>query len=259
MRKSVSRIGSFANCPYKFKLHYLDELKTIPPQNADNALYLGVAIHEAFETGSVERAIESYRSNFNILTDLHINEEIKLEKLIPKVLAILPPAECEVEIGVKDEFIGFIDRLEHLYTDEKGIKHYAIWDYKYSNNVEHYMESPQLHVYKYYFELTHPNTVVDELKYVFIPKTKIRQKKTETIIQFRQRLIETLEKLEPSVVKVEFDMEMVTQFLQCCQQLDKVKYFPKNRTKLCDWCEFQKYCESNGEIDYMIIEQNAQK
>lgn len=252
MRFSHSRVNCFANCPYQFKLRYKDKLKTIPPQDADNPLYLGTAIHEAFETGSVEKAIESYRSNYNVLTDLHINEEIKLEKLIPKVLELLPPAKCEVEIKT-DDFVGYIDRLVPLFTDEQGIEHYEIWDYKYSNNVDHYLESVQLHLYKYYFELTHPNTVVDALRYVFIPKTKIRQKKTETVVQFRQRLIETLEKLEPQLISVEFDESMVTQFKECCQQLKSVKRFPKNPTKLCGWCEFQEYCESNGQIDYMIL------
>lgn len=253
MQFSYSRLSTFANCPYQYKLRYIDGLKTIPSQDADNALYLGTAIHEAFESGELQAGIDSYRANYNVLTDLHINEEIKLEHLIPKVLAILPEAECEVEIST-DDFIGFIDRLVYLFTDEQGIKHYEIWDYKYSNNVDNYLKSAQLHLYKYYFELTHPNTVVDALKYVFIPKTKIRQKKTETIHQFRQRLVETLESLEIQLISVEYDNAMVSQFQDCCQRLSTVKKFPKNPTRLCDWCVYQKYCQSNCEIDYMILD-----
>lgn len=256
MQFSYSRLSTFANCPYQYKLRYLDKLKTLPDQNADNALYLGTAIHEAFETGELKAAIDSYRANYYVLTDLHINEEIKLEHLIPKVLEILPEAECEVEINT-DDFIGYIDRLVYLFTDEQGIKHYEIWDYKYSNNVDNYLKSAQLHLYKYYFELTHPNTVVDALKYVFIPKTRIRQKKTETIHQFRQRLVDTLKYMEIKLISVEYDNEMVTQFQGCCQQLATVKNFPKNPTKLCDWCVYQKYCQSNGEIDYMILDKEG--
>lgn len=251
MKVSYSRLSCFSNCPYQFKLRYIDELKTLPDQAADNALYLGTAIHEAFETGRVEDAIKSYRSNYRILTDAHINEEIKLEYLIPKVLEILPKAECEVEIKT-DDFIGYIDRLVYLFTDEQGVSHYDIWDYKYSNNVDSYLQSAQLHLYKYYFEKTHPNTVVDDLKYVFIPKIKIRQKKTETVHQFRKRLIETLEKAEIQLISVEYDKDMVSQFQDCCQLLKTVKSFPKNPTKLCNWCQYQQYCESDGEIDYMI-------
>lgn len=254
MQFSYSRLGCFANCPYQYKLRYIDKLKTIPEQNADNALYLGTAIHEAFEAGELENAITSYRSNYNQITDAHINEEIKLEYLVPKVLELLPEAECEVEIKT-DNFIGYIDRLVYLFTDELGIKHYEIWDYKYCNprSTDRYLESAQLHLYKHYFEQTHPNTVVDALKYVFIPKVFIRQRKTETVTQFRQRLIETLESVEIKVVSVEYDNAMVTQFEKCCQQLETVKDFPKNQTKLCDWCQYKEYCHSDGEIDYMII------
>ena len=255
MQVSYSRVGCYGNCPYQYKLRYLDKLKTLPDQAADNALYLGTAIHTAFETGNVEDAIQSYRSNYYMLTDAHINEEIKLEMLIPKVLALLPKAECEVEIST-DEFIGFIDRLEHKYVDDDGIEHLVIWDYKYCNpkSVDRYLTSGQLHLYKYYYELTHPNTVVDELKYLFVPKILIRQKKTETIQQFRQRLKEVLEATEPIVTDVSYNKDIITDFQQCCQHLKTVKEFPKNETRLCDWCQYQKYCQSNGQEDWMIIE-----
>lgn len=256
MKFSYSRVSCFANCPYQYKLRYIDKLKTISDQEATNALYLGTAIHEAFETGDVNAAIESYRSNYTMLTDAHINEEIKLEYLIPKVLEILPDGECEIEIST-DEFIGYIDRLVPLYTDEDGIKHYEIWDYKYSNNIDNYLKSGQLHLYKYYFELTHPNTVVDALKYVFIPKVNIRQKlkakPPETLQEFRARLQEHLEASEIKIVEVPYCSESITQFQECCQILKEVKDFPKNPTRLCNWCEYQEYCESDGKCDWMIL------
>lgn len=257
MRYSYSRVSCFANCPYQYKLRYIDKLRTIPDQAPDNPLYLGTAIHEAFETGNMEDAITSYRSNYHVLTDANINEEIKLEYLIPRVLDLLPEAECEVEIKT-DDFIGYIDRLEYLFTDEQGIKHYSIWDYKYSNNIDSYLKSPQLSLYKYHFEKTHPDCVVDHLKYVFIPKIKIRQKTKsnppETLHEFRARLLEHLEASEIKVIEVDYDSESITQFQQCCQRLKCVKRFPKNPTRLCDWCAYQQYCESNGQVDWMILQ-----
>lgn len=252
MKFSYSRLECFTNCPYQYKLRYIDKLKTLPDQSASNALYLGTAIHEAFETGNLEDAINSYRSNYYMLTDEHINEEIKLEYLIPRVLELLPEAECEIEISTED-FIGYIDRLVYLYTDKDNIKHYSIMDYKYSNNINRYLESKQLHIYKYYFELTHPNTVVDSLYYVFVPKISIRQKKSETLHEFRQRLKENLESGEIKIIEIDYDSDSISQFIKCCQQLKTVKSFPKNPTKLCGWCQYQEYCESDGQVDYMIL------
>ena len=254
MRFSYSRLSCFANCPYQYKLRYIDKLKTIPSQDPVNALYLGTAIHAAFETGSVDSAIMGYRSNYNVLTDLHINEELKLEHLVPKVLSLLPDGECEVCIQT-DDFIGFIDRLVKTAVDSFGITHYEIWDYKYSNNIDNYVKSPQLSLYKYYFEKTHPNTIVDHLKYVFVPKINIRQKTKsgETLQMFRDRLKAELEKSEIKIVEVDYDGDSVTQFERSCQQLNLVKTFPKNPSRLCDWCEYKAYCESDGTVDWMIL------
>lgn len=255
MRFSYSRVGCFATCPYQYKLRYISKLKTLPDDSPTNALYLGTAIHAALESGNVQDAIDSYRSNYNIITDEHVNEEIKLEYLIPKVLDILPDGECEVEIKT-DGFVGYIDRLVYLYTDDRGIKHYDIWDYKYSNNVEHYVKSSQLSLYKYYFEKTHPNTVVDHLKFVFIPKVSIRQKfkadPPETLFEFRQRLQEQLAATKVQVVEVEYDERSITQFDECCKYIEACTEFPKVESRLCEWCAFKEYCQSNGEIDYMI-------
>ena len=254
MRYSYSNISTFAQCPRKWKYVYNDHLKTIPDQEANNPLYLGTAIHLAFETGNVQDAIYNYKSNYYVITDLVENECIKLEYFIPKVLELLPQAECEVEISTPN-FIGYIDRLVPLFTDSNGIKHYEIWDYKYcaETSKEKYLDSPQLSLYKWYFEQTHPGTIVDHLRYVFIPKINIKQKWNETIFEFRQRLQEHLDASEIKIIEVPFNSDSITQFESCCQQLHTVKSFPKNETKLCNWCAYQKYCESDGKIDYMIL------
>lgn len=254
MKFSYSQIECFTKCPYQYRLRYLEKLKTIPDQEADNPLYLGTAIHLAFETAKVQDAINNYKSNYYVITDLVENECIKLEYFIPKVLELLPQAECEVKISTP-YFIGYIDRLVPLYTDDSGIKHYEIWDYKYCSekSKEKYLVSPQLSLYKWYFEQTNPGTVVDHLRYVFIPKINIKQKKNETIFEFRQRLQEHLEASEIKIIEVPFNYDSITQFEQCCKQLDTVEHFPKNETKLCNWCTFRQYCQSNGEINWMIL------
>lgn len=257
MRFSYSRLECFAKCPRQYQYRYIDKLKTLPEQNADNALYLGSAIHKGFETGRVEDAISEYRSHYYVTTDLIENEIIKLEYFIPKVLEMLPEAECEVEL-LTDDFVGYIDRLVYLFTDEQGVRHYEIWDYKYANpkNFPKYLESPQLPLYKAYFEETHENCVVDALRYVLIPKVGIRQKKDETLYEFRQRLHEHLEASEIKLISVPYDESSVTQFKQSCKLLKTVEKFPKNPTRLCDWCQYQKYCESNGQEDWMLIKED---
>lgn len=247
MRFSYSRVGCYGSCPYQYKLKYVDGLKTIPEQNPDNALYLGLALHKGIETGSVEEGINEYKSHFNMLSNEHYNWIQQLEYQIPRVIDLLPEGgEHEVEIKT-DEFIGFID---YVCGD-------TLYDFKFSNNIEGYMKSPQLSIYKQYLEKVRPDIKINHLKYVFIPKVMIRQKfkakPPETIMEFRQRLQEHLEASEIKIVEVPYDKDSVAEFQQCCQHLKTVEDFPKNKTKLCNWCQYQQYCESNGEITYNIL------
>jgi hypothetical protein len=247
LKFSYSRVGTFGSCPRKYQYQYIDHLKTIPETNADNALYLGLALHKGIETGSVDEALVEYKSHYNIIEDEHINWMIQLEYQIPRVLDILPPGgEHEIKIET-DQFVGFID---YVVGD-------TIYDFKFSNNKDNYLTSPQLSIYKYYLQKIRPELTINHLKYVFVPKVNIRQKLKakipETLFEFRLRLQQELGKTNVEPVEVEYDETSVTDFLQCCKFIEDCRVFPKNETNLCNWCSFKEYCQSNEEIDYMIL------
>lgn len=243
LRFSYSRLSTFAQCPYKWKLQYIDKLKTLPETNADNALWLGLAMHKGIEESSVEAGIAEYKSHYNVMSDENINWIMQLEYQLPKVIELLPKGgEHELEVKL-DDFVGYVD---YVCGD-------TLYDFKFSNNIESYSKSPQLSLYKYFLEQVRPDLKINHLKYIMIPKVSIKQKKTETLFEFRQRLQEHLEASEIKIIEVPFNSDSITQFEQCCQQLDHVENFPKNETKLCNWCTFRQYCQSNGEINWMIL------
>lgn len=244
MKWSHSRVECFNQCPFKFELRYIAEMKTIPSDDASNPLIIGSAMHKGIET-TVEQAIQEYYDSFNVITDLQVNEAIKLSNLIPKVKKFVPKnLTYEFKIDC-DGFIGFIDGLEEL---EDGT--FNIYDFKYSNNAEHYLESPQLHLYAYYFERM-TGKKVNGMFYVMIPKTLIKQRKNEDLYQFRKRLEETLEDMQPSIVEVEFEPQKVEQFNCDIEAIKMTTKFEKNESRLCDWCEYKEYC-LKGE-NYMIL------
>lgn len=241
---SYSQVGCFHNCPYQWKLRYKNRLRTLPNQDASNALYAGTALHTGLEKG-LKEALEQFYSNFYVTTDEVINEAIKLEIMIPKARAVVPDGEHEVKLITKD-FIGFIDLLVPVGENE-----YDIWDFKYSNAIDRYMESDQLHIYKAKFEETHPGKKIRKLKYLFVPKTQIRQKKTETLFQFRQRLIATLNDMEVTVMEVEFDESKVKSFENGISDIESATDYPKVESPLCRWCDYENYCK-NG-VTYEIV------
>lgn len=239
-------------------MRYLDGITTIPPAEADNPLILGTAVHTGIEKG-LETAIKEYAFSYPILTDQHINEIMKLETVIPKTRAAIPNnGEFEVPI-VGEDFIGFIDYLvpcgymsrahiDNPYGQE--VELYDLYDFKYTKNPVNYRNSPQLSLYKYFFEKYNPGKKIRNLYFVFIPKVGIQQKKTETLREYRQRLGAELKKTEVQVVKREFNYSDVIDFLLNIKKATEKTQFTQNKSHLCKYCEFYEFCEKGN--DYMI-------
>ena len=250
---SHSKVECFESCPYRYDLRYNQEIRTIPPDNADNALFLGTALHTGLEK-DVQTAIHEYFMQYPVISDAHINEAMKLEVMIPKAAAMIPSGEHEVKIE-DDDFIGFIDLLAPAKTEQKlGGEHqvipnvYDLYDFKYSNNVSKYKDSPQLHLYKYFFEKNNPGKIIRNMFFLFVPKVNIKQSKKEDLFQFRQRLQEDLEKKEPQLVQIEYGPEKVINFLLSTKGMLEAKDFPKNTSWLCNYCEYIEFCQKGNDF-----------
>lgn len=251
MRYSHSRVECHNNCPYQYKLRYVDYMKTIPAPEADNALIVGNTIHKGAET-DLKTAIDFYYSNYPIISDLHVNETIKFEYLIPKIHEILANVNVykkEFKINT-DRFIGIVDLIT---KNDNGTV--DVFDYKYSNSYEHYAESPQLHLYKYFLEQIGFN--VRKLGFIFIPKISIRQKQEENLYQFRKRLKEELHNSKIKIMEIQYNAEKVVAWMNDIINITEDSEFKKNPTNLCSWCEYEEYC-IKGE-DYMLLPKNERR
>ena len=196
-------------------------------------------------------AIMYYKQQFPRITDKHIEEIMKLEYWIPIVREQLKNlgTKFTYEYEIKNsEYVGYVDLMIHNQDGTVDVV-----DFKYSNNIEHYVNSKQIHLYKYYLEQL--GFKVRNLGYLFIPKTSIRMKKDEDTYKFRKRLEETLKSQKLQLKKVEYDENKVKKFFEEIKRLEEDNTYEKNETKLCDWCDYKEYCQSNGKIDYMIEEE----
>jgi phage nucleotide-binding protein len=256
---SHSRVECFNKCAYQYFLKYVKHLKTLPNFDANNPLILGSALHKGVESG-LEAGLKLYRDYFPNWSDLHEEELLKLEYWIPKLNAILPKGKHELEVS-NFHFIGYLDLLAP--TPGGPEKVYDLYDFKYSNNVKNYLESGQLHEYKHFYERMNPGTFIRNMYFVFVPKFFIRQKKSETVFQFRQRLYSEMAKKDIQIIKIDYDPNKVIEFYQRCQQIEDLEtdgqeqWFPKNRSRLCDWCDYKKYCEEG--VDFMLLPKNERR
>lgn len=247
-RFSYSRVDCFNQCKRKYKYRYVDGLSTIPDADPDNALYLGSALHLGIEQ-TVEAGIEEYLSHYYSLNDALITNCMVLEHWIPEVKRVLPGGgQHELKLQT-DEFIGYID---YVCGD-------TLFDFKYSNAVDRYTKSKQLSIYKYFYEKLTGNTI-NHLKYVFIPKAKLRQKRTESIQQFRQRLMDTIEQQSINIVEVEYDEDGVTRFLDECEQIETVTDYPAEPNDWCQkYCEFYDLCQNGSDWRIMDLPKNERR
>jgi len=247
-------------------MRYLQGITTIPATEPDNPLILGQTVHTGIEK-SLEEAIREYCFSFPIITDEHINEIIKFETVIPLVRAAIPPGgKFEVEIK-DDDFHGFIDYLVPMgymakeamfnpYGEDVDV--FDLYDFKYSNNVSGYKKSGQLHEYKYFFEKNNPGKKIRNMYFVFIPKVTIRQKKTETLLEFRERLKAELSGVEVKIIQIEFNIEKVIEFLFGIKAVNEETEFPQEKSYLCRYCEFQEYCEKGWNY-FMKLPENKRR
>lgn len=232
-RYSYSRVDCFKQCPRKYKYRYLDKLKALPDLRADNALFLGSGLHKGIET-TVEEGVLEYQNNFYVLTDQIINWSIQLEYWIPKVKDALPEGG-QHEVGLfTPDFVGYID---YVCGD-------TLFDFKFSNNVDNYLKSDQLSLYKYYYELTRSGEQINHLVYVFIPKSTIRQKDGESIDEFRARLIEQMDSLEIQLIEVPYDNESITRFWDERNRIETATDYPTKYNNFCGrFCEYNTICQ----------------
>ena len=245
MQFSYSRVDLFKRCPYHFKLRYIDRLTELPNYEANSPLIVGHALHTGIEKGKKAMLKEFYNA-FPLVTNDVINEAIKLEHNLEKAKEWLSDFNNsfsftggyvfihEYEIN-KPEFIGFVD----LIVKRKGTNAIAIIDFKYSNAIEKYKESPQLQIYKYYLEQEGYNVIA--MGYLFLPKTSIRQKKDEDLIQFRKRLNVTMRKLKTTCLKIEPQEMEIIYFLNECKEIkeaiqEKTFNWIKNPNDECFAC-----------------------
>ena len=246
---SYSRAECYAKCPFQYRLRYRDGLKTYPTFDPQDPLIVGNAFHMAIET-SPEEAVEWYKSQYPIITDLHVEECMKLLRIAGLAKAVVYGLSAGVtpifEYGVYDEEYDWIGYMDCLIPRGNGI--YTLLDFKYASSVDRYATSPQLAIYRHM--LKRCGYTVADAYFVVAPKISIRRKKEETDEQFRMRLNEELDAYSVNdihLIRPTIDgAKAVREYVKLMKEIRSTEEFPRNRTKLCMWCSYQRYCESEG-------------
>lgn len=255
-KTSYSKAGTFTQCPHKYEFRYIEGLEVPFNCDAANPLEIGTMLHEVIELG-IDKAIENYVAKYPVLTDLMVNELMKMRILGPRAAELVRDlCDCEEPVFETElDCDGFMGYIDCLIPRGKGL--WTMLDFKYSNNVDRYLESSQLSVYKYFYERSHPGEIIQDMAFLIVPKTMIRQKKIEDLYQFRERLQATLADMWPKLYRIEYDASAVADFLADSMKMANAEEFPKCESRLCDWCDYKDYCL--GGNDMLVLPKNERR
>ena len=245
-----STVECYLKCPRQYAYRYRDQLEVIEDFEANNALKVGTALHRGMETDT-ETAINEYLMSYPVIGDEHITEAMKLAYWIPKVKAVVPEGIHERPMQ-NDWYQGTMDLLVPTSKHETKLKHgqYDLYDYKYSNNINTYMQSKQLHVYKWFYEKI-TGCSIRKMYFVFVPKVTIKQGKKESVTAYRRRILDAMAEQQVTIEEVIYNPEKVADFYDAVLEIGRKTTFEKTPSFLCRWCDYEKLC--TGGTNYMIL------
>lgn len=235
MRYSYTFVNMFNQCRMKWYFRYRLEPELEEDYRPNNPLNLGILLEDIVKAG-LEKAEHTYYMKYPIINDNHITEVMKAEHFAHQIKEFIPQGgEFEYHLQT-DDFTGYIDYVVKL---EDGT--YAIYDFKYSNYPETYLDSMQVHLYKYYFEMLTGNKV-SELAYILAPKIYLQQKDNETIIEYRNRVKDKLNTMSIDVHYVDFDIDKINEFDRIVYEIENASSLYTTRGDHCSYCEYSKIC-----------------
>lgn len=246
---SHSKLSCFEQCPFKYKLKYIDKIK--PEIEPIIEIYLGKSVHDSLEwvykqvqkqkIPTAEELIEYYSKTWQetykpefVITDKNLTQKDYFNKgvgfLLNYYIQHKPfddntlETEKKISFKLKDnQILGFIDRLAY---DEKK-KEYVIHDYKTSGSLpsrEKIDNDRQLSLYSLAIqELFGENTRCLLVWHYLSFNKQI----------FARRSNKELEKLKQDI-------------LELIKKIELTKEFPTNQTALCNWCEYKNMCPVFG-------------
>lgn len=245
---SHSRLSSFEQCPFKFKLRYIDKIK--PDFETSIEAHLGSACHNTLEwlyietqkgnLPTIEDVIRYYSENWESIYKegtLIVRKELTVKDYFNKGIKFLldyymkyqpfndGTLELEKKILLdldgtgKYKIQGFVDRV--VFNNET--KEYEVHDYKTANSlpkIEKVETDRQLALYSIAIKEIYGEhyNVLLTWHYLAHNMKICTRRTTEQLEQLKKDIINLIDKIEVT------------------------KEFPPKKSALCGWCEFKSKC-----------------
>jgi len=245
---SHSRLSTFEQCPYKYKLKYLDKIETDVPDTIET--FLGSRVHETLEKlyrdldyqkkNTIEELLAFYHEEWQkhwsdeiviVKKDYDVDHYRKMgEKYIREYYKKYHPFDQDRTIAIEERILidldesgdyklqGYIDRLAE---PQEG--YYVIHDYKTNQRLppqQHFDSDRQLALYAIGVKNQYPDVKNIDLAWHFLKFNKqIKSKRSEQQLQ-----------------------QLKKETLKLIKKIERTTTFETNPSFLCDWCEYKSIC-----------------
>ncbi len=242
---SHSKLSTFSQCRYKYKLQYIDGVKIEGAESVE--AFMGSRVHEALEKlykdlkfqklNSLKDLLKFYRDSWDkswtddiiIVKKDYSAKNYKLmgEKYLTDYYNNYAPFDQMTILGLETQ-----DRLHlpdgnhyHVRMDKLGFKNgvYYVCDYKSNNRMKDQQEADedrQLAMYSIWVK----NTFKDAKKVVLLWH----------MLAFNKEV--TSERTDAQLKKLQDDT------MALIKEVEKAKEFPTKVTALCDYCSYKSIC-----------------
>jgi len=248
---SHSRISTYENCPYQYKLHYIEKIEVDTPTTIE--AFMGDMVHQSLEDlykrkkfkqrVSKETLIKFYRD----LWDKEYSDDILIvkggldaknyrkmgEKFLSDYYERMKPFEQITILGLETQDRMTLPdgnqwhvRIDKLGCDDKG--NYYVCDYKTNSRMKDQEEADsdrQLAMYSIWVKDKFKDTKSVKLIWHMLAFNKDA---------VSERTDKQLKELQEDVVNIIKEIEKAT----------KEDNFPRNQTALCDYCVYKEQCPS---------------
>ena len=245
---SHSRVSTYENCPYQYKLRYIDKVK--PETSTTIEAFMGDMVHQALEdlykrkkfkqrvakTSLIKFYRDLWKKNYSydiliVKEDLNAENYRKMgEKFLGDYFERMKPFESMTILGLETQDRMTLPdgnqwhvRIDKLGCDNKG--NYYVCDYKTNARMkdqEEVDEDRQLAMYSIWIKDKFKDVRSVKLVWHMLAFNKDA---------VSERTDEQLEKLQDDVMEKIKEIESATDF-------------PTNITALCDYCGFRSECPS---------------
>jgi len=243
---SYSRLTTFEQCPYKFKLQYLDRVKPEIKQTVE--AFLGSMVHDALEKLYIDlrfqikttlpELLEFYNEEWNkkwsddilvVRENYNADNYKKMgEKYITDFYNRYSPFDKDRTIGIETKKKATLDDNYdiHIRVDRLALSDddtYEIHDYKTANTLptqEDADNDKQLAIYAYGIKKMYPDAKKIKLvwHYLAFDKEMVSFRTDKELSDLKDDILGTIKKVESA------------------------KEFPATKSALCGWCLFQAHC-----------------